>query len=94
MVESSTTMNAAKMNNWCAMKAATWQMDDRIHALQTCARELERNIKDLEEWAEVVRKATEMLDLKMEKVRLLEEERERLLEKPQLRRSARIAARR
>ena len=87
-------MNATKMNEWCAMKTSTWQMNDRIDALQTCQRQLERNIEELEEWAKVVRKATEMLDLKMEKVRALEEERERLLNKPQLRRSARIAARR
>ena len=87
-------MNATKMNEWCAMKTRTWQMNDRIDALQTCHRQLERNIEELEEWAKVVRKATEMLELKMEKVRILEEERERLLNKPQLRRSARIAARR
>lgn len=82
------------MNEWCAMKTSTWQMNDRIDALQTCQRQLERNIEELEEWAKVVRKATEMLDLKMAKVRILEEERERLLNKPQLRRSARIAAQR
>ena len=87
-------MSATKMNQICAMKASTWQMTDQIDAMETCARELERHVKELEEWAEVVQKATKMLDAKMEKVQALEEERERLLNVKPLRRSARIAARR
>lgn len=88
------TMNAAKMTEWCAMKTATWQTSDRIEEIEMCTRQLERNIRELKEWTGVVKSVTDLLMVKAEKVRLLEAQREQLLAKTPLRRSARIAARR
>ena len=89
-------MNTTELTQLYEMKASTWEMNDKIVAMETCARELERNIRELNEWSVIVGRMAELLELKAEKVRALEAERERLLEtpQPQLRRSARIAARR